>query len=169
MHAINCLYCTQVITRRSPQANNKKYCSTTCRNAHYRITNREHYNQWQRNRTGAYAPHKIQCLICGKWYRKPLFHAYQIHHIDAYTYKKTYQLDTGKGLIPEDTRERLRQYTKDHARTVVYQNLITKGKKTRYKKGDKTLGTYERTSSQRERLRLHATYRLPHKKNTKTS
>lgn len=160
---MNCKNCNQLITRRK-NANNVKFCSLACRNTFNRERNRTRVNQWQRNRWGAYAPDKIQCLICGKWYYKPAQHTYQTHHVDAYSYKKAHELDTTKGLITEETRELLRQHAKDNAPIVIDQNLIAKGKRTRFQRGDKTLGTYQRTPSQLARLREHGN-KLPHNNN----
>jgi hypothetical protein len=90
---------------------------------------------------------------------------YQVHHVTAYEYKKTFQLDTTKGIIPEDTRTTLQEHNKSNAHIVVSKNLIAKGKNTRYKAGDHTLGTYQRTPDQLARLKAHA-QSLPRKKRT---
>ena len=85
---------------------------------------------------------KIQCLICGLWYRQLGSHVSQIHKIKARDYRIKFGLDskTGKATLSKDLQK---LYAKQAMETGTYKNL-EKGKKCRFKKGDKRAGKYER-------------------------
>ena len=76
------------------------------------------------------------CHICGRAFKKVASHAYLEHGINAYDYKEKFGLNNNTGLIAEETREKLREHVKENYKIVVEQNLIDKGRKNRYKKGN---------------------------------
>lgn len=78
-----------------------------------------------------------RCHICGKSYKKVLSHVWQKHGMSAEEYKKKFGLDLNKGLICEETRKTLQQHIKNNYNKVVTENLINKGKNTRFEKGSK--------------------------------
>lgn len=92
---------------------------------------------------------KIQCDICGKWYKQVGSHIWNTHKITAKEYRKKYGYDTKKGQLPPN-------YKKLKAKQAIerggYKNL-KKGKKYWFKKGQKNIGTYERSEQTMERLK----------------
>lgn len=98
---------------------------------------------------------KIKCLICGKDFIKPLAHAWQKHQISAKEYKKTFGLDSKKGLITSEHKAHLAQKVQDNYDKVVSLNLLKRGQVTRFRKGDRNIGTYERSEETMTRLKKH--------------
>lgn len=148
-----CLHCGGVVDRTNPRANNKKYCSQLCRNkALYirkggAIVQREYLNK----RNGAHIPskNKIQCEICGLWYRQVGSHVWNIHGMEAREYRYMYGFDVKRGQLPPDLRE--------HKAQQVFENgtvdNLKKGAKYRFKKGQKGVGVYERSAQTITRLK----------------
>ena len=143
-----CQLCNKEIPPK-PNANNVKYCDH-CRKEAYKYL--EYRKQWHRNRTGRKEKGKIQCQLCGKWYRKPMSHAWQIHGISEKEYKEHFGLER-KGIIPEPDKEVLQEHVKNNFNLVVKINLLNKGKKTRFIKGDKRAGRYQRSETTLKRLK----------------
>lgn len=77
------------------------------------------------------------CHICGRAFNKVLNHARQKHFISAEEYKRIYGLISTKGICSQRTKDRLRAKVMENYDTVVLQNLVEKGNKTRYKNGHK--------------------------------
>ena len=75
------------------------------------------------------------CHICGEAYSKVLAHAWQVHEITAYDYKKEFGLDTTVGILSEDSRKIARVRNKENYDKVVVENLLVKGEDTRFVKG----------------------------------
>lgn len=134
-----------------PHANNVKYCKP-CRAEVYKYI--EYRKEYGRRRRGMQANGKLQCLICMRWYRKVLSHVWQCHGVLAHEYKDTFGIEQGKGLIDSEQREALREHVKANADVVVKNNLINKGKMTRFKKGDREIGRYKRSAETLEKLRV---------------
>lgn len=63
-----------------------------------------------------------------------------------------YGLDVGKGLCSEEYKELLREYVRENYDKVVEENLIEKGKKTRFVYGD--VGRPKDKVSEQSRRRL---------------
>lgn len=148
-----CKLCNKEIPRK-PHANNVKYCEG-CREERKKYKYRkEYYNQWQRNKYGKYVKGKKQCLLCGKWYYKPMMHSYQTHGITEREYKDHFGLDR-KSIIADTTKEKHQEANRQHRHMVVDTNLLEKGKKTRFRKGDPTIGRYKRSEETLKRLRRH--------------
>lgn len=129
---MNCTYCGKELII-VPHANNKKFCNRTCRNKYVWQQNRDVLIQGQRAKSGRYAEGKIQCLLCGNWYVKPLAHVWQIHKMDENEYKIKFDLPLSYGIIPEYHRELLKEYALDNH---MDKQLMVAGLKTRYVKGD---------------------------------
>ncbi len=91
---------------------------------------------------------KIQCLICGEWFRQVGSHVVQRHGMTAREYRAKYGLDVKKGQLPKDLKE---LYGKQALENGTYKNLES-GKKFRFKKGDK-VGIYKRSEQTLKRLR----------------
>jgi hypothetical protein len=84
----------------------------------------------------AYSPDgKPICHICGKAYKKPLTHAWQIHGLTEKEYKKEFGLDVTVGILSEESRELARKRVYENYDVAIAENLLKKGKKTRFKKG----------------------------------
>jgi len=143
--------------RTSPRANNRKFCNTACRNAYppnlERI--RAHKRAFNERRGAPTQPHpdKNQCAICGKWYKLVTYHVAQKHKMLARDYKKMQGLDIKHTLAPQWWIEEKRAQALAHPEMIQH-NLITKGKRHRFKKGDKSIGRYERSAESIARLKL---------------
>lgn len=55
---------------------------------------------------------KVQCHICGKWFRGLNNHVLRSHGWTADEYREEFQLNRKQGLIGSDTREKLREINK---------------------------------------------------------
>lgn len=95
---------------------------------------------------------KLQCLICKNYYKRVCSHVRQRHGMNAREYKKEFGLDNKKGLMTEQARETMKKHTEKNRKIVIDRNLLIGGVKTRYKKGDNGIGTYERSSQSKKRL-----------------
>lgn len=96
---------------------------------------------------------KIKCLECGRFFTRPLSHVWQVHGIDARTYKELHGLDVSKGIATDEYKERMREHTKKHYKKVVVDNLIGRGKKTRFT--PETVPRYTRSLQTQARLKEH--------------
>ena len=147
MYKKHCKQCNTLFIDTSN--NQKRYCDECVyKRTKERWTINNNKTMLQR---GDYAPNKIQCLICHKYYRKPMSHAWQVHGTTAREYKDNYQLEQ-KGLIPDDDRKILREHVYKHKDIVITQNLIKKGRKTRFKGGKDWDYNYKRKPETLKRL-----------------
>jgi hypothetical protein len=91
--------------------------------------NRENYDKI------ALVPHKdkIQCKICGLWYKKPLGHVFQRHGMDARQYKIKFGYPIKKGIVGKKLHNRFVEMGKENPSWRV--NLLIKGRKYRFKIG----------------------------------
>lgn len=149
MKSKNCLACSKKITNIHPKANNLKY-HLTCRKKKDYLTYRKPYAEKQRDlKASKPSKNKFQCIICSKWYKAPVHHAWQRHKIYEREYKEIAGLDHKKGILPDY----LKEIKKEH----VFQNgtvkNLKKGKKTRFKPNDPRAGKYVRSPQTLERLR----------------
>lgn len=155
-----CKNCNKEIIITNPQTRNIKFCSVVCRSKYEYRTYRK---KWQEDRRNAIADKpdkgKIKCLICGRYYRQLLTHAYLIHKMKGRDYKKKFGYDVKRGLILEDYRQ-IKRETQDPE---TLKNL-KKGKKYWFKKGSLTAGRYERSEQTKARLIKQGKYVLPHNK-----
>jgi len=148
-----CNKCNKEIIR-SPRANNVKYCHE-CRQEAYKYT--EYRTQWQREQRDKIATTekkgKIACVFCGKYYIKPVSHAWQVHGMEEREYKDYAGLDHKKGVIPLHHKELLQDHVKANYAEVVAKNLLKGGRTTRYKKGGEGIGVYKRSKQTMDRLK----------------
>lgn len=75
------------------------------------------------------------CHICGRSYKKLISHVIQQHHISQEEYKTQFGLDKSKGIMCEESTQIARQRNKEHYEKVVKENLLEKGKETRFEEG----------------------------------
>lgn len=130
----------------------RTYCSTKCRN-HTNNQNRKVYmTDWHRKQRDAIASkpskEKIQCLVCGKWYRQVGTHIVQVHKMKAREYRAKYGFDVKRGQLPDD----LRQLKKEQVFENGTVNNLKAGKKHRFKKGQSGVGVYKRSAQTMKRL-----------------
>ena len=92
------------------------------------------------------------CHICGKAYDKVLAHVWQIHEMSAYDYKLEFGLDVGKGIMSEESTELASTRLHENYDVVVVENLLEKGKSTRFTDGHK--GRTKDLVSEQTRRRL---------------
>jgi hypothetical protein len=110
--------------------------------------------EWHIKRRASLAvesPNKIQCQICGLWYRQVGTHIVQVHKMLAIDYRKEYGFDVKRGQLPDDLRRLKDEYVFENG-TV---DNLKKGKKYWFKKGDHQAGRYQRSLQTLERLKLH--------------
>lgn len=74
------------------------------------------------------------CNICGKGFNKLISHVVQKHNMDSLTYKKKFGYDTTKGIMSKKSTEIAREQALKNLPKII-DNLIEKGKNTRFKKG----------------------------------
>lgn len=77
-----------------------------------------------------------KCELCGKFFIRVLSHVRQKHNITAREYKKLYGFDLIKGIISEESRKKSREAVYKNYEEVISINLLHKGDKTRFKKGN---------------------------------
>ena len=75
------------------------------------------------------------CHICGKAYNKLLTHVYYTHKMREKEYKKEFGLNLHQGIASNKTKVKLQKSVELNYEKVVAENLICKGKETRFKKG----------------------------------
>jgi len=92
---------------------------------------------------------KIKCLECGKYFKKPLSHAWQKHQILARNYKEKHSLDVKRGIVTEEYRDKMRSHVIANG---TLKNL-QKGAKYRFTKGRNH--NYKRSAQTMARLKLH--------------
>ena len=100
---------------------------------------------------------KPTCHICGRSFNKLLNHVWQKHGLSAREYKIKFGLNVSHGIISQATREKLQESVHNNYSKVVEINLIKKGRKTRFKKGNK--GRTKDKLSEQERRRLSNRFR----------
>jgi hypothetical protein len=130
----------------------RTYCSKKCRT---KANNKKAYKrqrEWTRNKRGEFKPGKIQCQICGKYYRQVGTHIYHRHHITAREYRKEYGFDVKRGQLSKDLWKIKKDYVFENG-TILN---LKKGKINWFKKGQKGIGVYERSEQTLNRLKnLH--------------
>lgn len=127
----------------------RSYCSTKCRNRFYNKKYSKQHQQWLTNKRAEYAPGKIRCLECGKFYYQVCSHVYYKHGMTGREYRKLHGLDVKRGLLPDFLRELKAEQ--------VFKNGTVKnlkaGKQFWFKVGDKQAGKYERSEQTMQRLK----------------
>ena len=78
----------------------------------------------------------VICHICGRAFARLLTHVRQYHEMSEKEYKREYGLILYKGIISEKSRDKSRKAVELNYDKVVGDNLINKGKSTRFKLGD---------------------------------
>jgi len=140
-----CKICGKTFKRTS---NSQKYCSIKCRNKQYLPRVTEWHRQKRKKVASTPAENKLQCIICGGWYRQVSNHIYYAHKMTAREFRKKYGFDIKRGHLPEDLRELKSKYVFENG---TVENLKV-GAKYRYKKGQVGVGVYERSEETLERL-----------------
>ncbi len=125
MNSKTCIDCKKSYEIK-PNANNQKRC-IDCRKTKEKL----YRKQWQLLKRKKYAPNKIECLICGGFYRQVGSHIFQTHKITAREYREQFNLEVKKGILPPDLREHKGKIAIENG---TYKNLAN-GKKYWFKKG----------------------------------
>jgi len=66
---MNCKQCKKEYTPKL-KAHNSLFCSTKCRGKASYQARKEYHKEYQAKKNGSYAPNKIECRICGLYYKK---------------------------------------------------------------------------------------------------
>ena len=141
----NCKVCGEPIT-----ANRfRSYCSAKCRNRYYNLKNYKRQQQWATNKRAEYAPGKIRCLECGKWFYQPCSHIYWRHGMTGREYRKLHGLDVKRGLLPDF----LREIKANHVFSNGTIKNLKAGKKNWFQRGQKGVGIYKRSEQTMARLK----------------
>lgn len=138
----------------------RTYCSKKCRTKFYNDKNYHRIYLWGINNRGKYAPGKIRCLICGRWYRQPGTHIVQRHKITARQYREQYGFDVKRGQLSQDLLE-LKSRQVFENRTV---DNLKVGRKFWFKAGATDIGRYKRSDQTLARLKILHSYRKYNKK-----
>ena len=129
----------------------RTFCSKKCRLKDLYRKNGKRQAQWLRDKKDKEASipskDKIQCLICGRWYRRVGTHIYYRHGITAREYRQEYGFDLIKGQLSDDLKE---LYSKNSIKS---RKNLEKGKKHQFKKGQKGIGVYARSVESLERIK----------------
>lgn len=148
-----CIICKTKFPDPKYNAANAKYCSPKCRVRFYNIKYRKKHADWQRERNWKKAKEpsedKIQCAICGLWFKRVVRHANIIHKTTKKEYKEYCGLDVKRGILTEKDRKLMRDHTKTNG---TIKNLKA-GKKNWFKKGQPGVGVYKRSDQTMQRLR----------------
>jgi len=153
---MKCKTCNKPIIPKNKYCNNQQYCNPACRPKPTRTPEQQRDYLQKKLIAKHGADNLLPCQICGKLYLRPCHHARQVHKVPAEEYKREFGLDRIKGITTPDDREKMRNHNKRNARIVVDQNLIKSGRETRFRKGDKTLGRYERRQQTIDRLKTQS-------------
>ncbi len=149
----------ELVKPENPQIRNYSYCNVTCRRKKYYRDNGG--AQFQRDylykKNGGESEEKIQCLICGLWYRQVGSHIVQVHKITAREYREVMKLEVKRGL----TRGWYRELKGEQALENGTVDNLLKGAKFRFKKGDK-VPVYERSKETLEKLARARGARIGH-------
>ena len=77
------------------------------------------------------------CEICKKSFSRVLSHVRQVHHMSAKEYKLTYGFELGKGICSRQSSELSRERALANYNRCIENNLIIRGKRTRFSDGHK--------------------------------
>ena len=77
----------------------------------------------------------FKCPFCGLWFRGLAYHTSQKHGINTKDFRKLMGLKSNYQLTTPDIKARHREIALQNADKHIKENLIIKGKQTRYKKG----------------------------------
>lgn len=92
----------------------------------------------------------VQCQVCKKWFRQVGTHVVQIHGYEtAREYRKEFGFDVKRGQVPKEYRELKSQRCHENG-TI---NNLKGGQRFWFKKGDKSIGVYERSPQTMRRLK----------------
>lgn len=92
------------------------------------------------------------CEICGRSFKRVLNHVRQKHDMNEREYKLKFGFDLSKGICSEESSQATREKTLENYDRVIKDNLIKKGKKSRFKPGSK--GRTKDKVSEQTRRRL---------------
>lgn len=146
-----------------PSVRHRTFCSPNCRNKYYYRKYRErygdeHYNRRQREylykKFKDDGKEKIQCRICGKWFRQVGSHVYWTHKMTARDYREFYSFDVKRGQLPEDLRQLKAEQVFENG---TVKNLKA-GRQFWFKKGQEGVGVYKRSAETMERLKHLSSY-----------
>ncbi len=165
MKKLKCIVCGKEYPKPKYNKTRSHYCSETCRNKFYNRKYQAYRTEQNRlkkiEEAKISSPDKIQCLICGGWYRKVGSHVWNSHKMTAREYRKLVGLDVKRGLLTDKAREVMREHVFENG-TV---NNLKAGEINWFKKGQKGVGVYERSPQTLERLKNLNKFKKINKKN----
>lgn len=123
----NCIRCNKTLKGKGL----KGYCNS-CYQTERKLNSMPTYALPDKGEVKYSPDGKVICHICGKAFNKVLSHATQYHGIQALDYKKEFGLNLGKGLISDSTKLKYQTSIELNYDTVVIENLIKRGEKTRF-------------------------------------
>jgi len=93
-----------------------------------------------------------KCELCNKYFHRVLSHVRQKHFMNEREYKIMFGFDVKKGITSQQSKQKSKEAVLKNFDKCITDNLIVKGKISRYKKGDK--GRTKEFLSQQTKLRL---------------
>jgi len=160
-----CIECDDLFTYDSSVRgqSGRKFCTQKCRD---RQTSRKAYwkqaktdrNKHAKAKTREYEDGKNKCLLCEEvgikaYYHRVGSHVFYEHGMTAREYRKKFDLELKRGMLSPKLLKVYQKNNAKHSDVVVENNLIDKGKKSRFKKGQTGVGVYKRSHVTLERLR----------------
>ena len=162
---MECKQCKKEFKIDNPKNNNQKFCSVLCRNRfnYNKRGGAEYQRDYLYKKSLEDGKERIQCKICGRWYRQVGSHVVNTHKMTAREYREKFGYDVKKGQLPKDLKQ---LYGRQAIENGTSKNL-KQGKKFWFEKGDKRAGSYIRSEETITRLKkLHLLTKK--KKNVKT-
>lgn len=143
MKTKHCKVCNAIIERTHHKANNVHYCEP-CRAVVQQEQARRRWTKSNRKTGlrvyGQKALNKVKCPYCEGYYTRLASHTVQVHGINARAIKQELGQPVSRGLVfVEEYKENLRTKVAENYDKVVVENLIEKGRSTRYVDGHKSL------------------------------
>lgn len=138
----------------------RTFCSTKCRTYDINKRHKKAQVKWHKEKADAEAmipsKDKIQCLLCGRWYRQVGSHIVQRHKMTAREYRELVGFDVKRGQLPDDLRQLKREQVLENG---TVENLKA-GKRFRFVKNDPRAGNYKRSAQTLERLHTRRNVKL---------
>lgn len=156
-----CKFCNKPLPKPdNPKTRNYTYCNIECRKAYYKPLHSEWQRKWKDKKHTQESEDRMQCLVCGRWYRQVGSHIFQRHGMTAREYREEYELEVKRGLTRGSYRELKAEQVFENG---TVENL-EQGAKYRFKPGDK-VPEYKRSPETLEKLRRAREIAFQNKRN----
>ena len=125
--------CRAQYCNKAPSHRKKGFCDQCY--TYFVLKGKDIYHRPENGRI-AYTPEgEVVCHICGQAHSKLGNHIYYVHGISVNQYKEYFKLPKRCKLTSRQYQNKMIKYNQQHKEQVVDDNLIKKGKTTRFYKG----------------------------------